>query len=185
MRGIFVLLMVFFAVSVKSQTAFSGSYFNRMQQPFASNPILNDSLPEKKWFLTSSVGFSSSVIFSRGNSAFVQSVPFSFQLNRKLNNNWYAFAALTAAPSYVNFNQSFLSANPAKSLPNNSYLNNNQFALYGRAEAGLMYVNDKKTFSITGSIIVEKTNDPFLPYNQMDSRRRPNNFVPNHNSGLQ
>ena len=37
--------------------------------------------------------------------------------------------------------------------------------LYSRAELGLQYINDERTFSISGSIGVERSSYPVLPYN--------------------
>jgi len=41
--------------------------------------------------------------------------------------------------------------------------------MYSRAELGLMYINNDKTFSISGSIGIEKNSYPLYPYNQMNS----------------
>jgi hypothetical protein len=38
------------------------------------------------------------------------------------------------------------------------------------ASLGLMYINDQKTFSISGSIGVERSSYQFMPFNQV----RPN-----------
>jgi hypothetical protein len=40
-------------------------------------------------------------------------------------------------------------------------INPNAFGMYTKFEAGLMYVNDARTFSISGSIGVSKTNFPY------------------------
>jgi hypothetical protein len=37
-------------------------------------------------------------------------------------------------------------------------------SMYSRADIGLMYVNDAKTFSISGSIGIERSTYPLLPY---------------------
>jgi hypothetical protein len=83
------------------------------------------------------------------------------QLNRRLNNNWFAFANVTVAPSYISINPSYLGglnknfSNPFKQ---------NSFGLYPVASLGLMYVNDARTFSISGSVTTESSAYPFLPY---------------------
>jgi hypothetical protein len=40
----------------------------------------------------------------------------------------------------------------------------------------LLYTNDQKTFSISGSISVERSSYPFIPFNQAGTVR-PNVFV--------
>jgi hypothetical protein len=83
-------------------------------------------------------------------------------LNRRLNNNWYAFATVTVAPSYVSINPSYLTGF-SKNFNNRSF-KQNSFGLYPATSLGLMYVNDAKTFSISGSISAEKNVYPMFPY---------------------
>ena len=40
------------------------------------------------------------------------------------------------------------------------------FGMSSRVEGGLMYVNDERTFSISGSIAVERNSYPFYPSNR-------------------
>jgi hypothetical protein len=42
--------------------------------------------------------------------------------------------------------------------------------MYSAASLGLIYINDARTFSISGSISVERSNYPYsgTPYNQMN-----------------
>ena len=47
--------------------------------------------------------------------------------------------------------------------PGMGYYNANGLNLYQRAEMGLMYVNDAKTFSISGSIGIQRGGNPFYP----------------------
>lgn len=85
------------------------------------------------------------------------SAPVGLQLNRRLNDNLYAFAGISAAPAYVNFSRSFINTDLKK-------INSGAFSMYSRLEAGLMYINDQRTFSVSGSISVERSNYPFYPY---------------------
>ena len=49
-----------------------------------------------------------------------------------------------------------------------------------RADIGLMYVNDAKTFSISGSIGIERDNYPAFQYNQFNpSKQNPALLNPN------
>ncbi len=177
MRRMFVLAMMIFSVSVKAQTALPGGYLNHLQQQSLANSThLKDSTPGKKWFMTKYVGVSTGFSFFNGGNATVFSVPVGIQLNRRLNNNWYAFAGVSAAPAYISLNHSFLSANTNKFTQNNGFLRSNRFDMYSRAEMGLMYINDQKTFSISGSIGIEKSSYPLVPFYPAGTVR-PNNFI--------
>ncbi len=173
----FVFIMLIFCVSVKAQTALPGGYINQLQQQSLINGAhLKDSTPGKKWFMTKYVGISTGFSFFNGGNAAMFSVPVGIQLNRRLNNNWYAFAGVSAAPAYISLNHSFLSANNNKFTQNNSLLRSNHLDIYSRAEMGLMYINDQKTFSISGSIGIEKSSYPLVPFYPAGAVR-PNSFI--------
>jgi hypothetical protein len=121
------------------------------------NPMSDSNTAKKKWSLHKYAGISASYSFFNGGNASVFSAPVGLQLNRQLNNNVFAFAGISAAPSYVNFSRSFINADIKK-------YNTNSLGLYSRFEAGLMYVNDARTFSISGSIGVERNSFPVYPY---------------------
>lgn len=178
MRLVFLSLVLMLIASAKAQTALPGRYINYLQQQsLTGNNLFKDSVPGKKWFVSKSMGISTSFGFFNGGNATALAVPFRLKLNRKLNNNLYAFAGISAAPAYVNFNRSFLSVNNNKFLSNNGLLRSNRLDIYSRAELGLMYVNDQKTFSISGSIGIERSSYPMvLPMNQMGNTR-PNVFI--------
>jgi hypothetical protein len=163
MRVFFVVIMLFFFVTVKSQTVLSPGFGVYPQgQALFNNNHLHDSLSAPKWFFSSYRGLSTSVSFFKGGNASVFSAPMGLQLNRRLTNNWYAFANVTVAPSYISIRPSYLSGFN-KNFPNNGF-QQNSFGLYPAASLGLMYVNDAKTFSISGSISAERSVYPILPY---------------------
>ncbi len=117
---------------------------------------------QKKWSVSKYGGISSSFLFANGMNATVFSAPIGVQLNRRLNNNLYAFAGVAAAPTYFNVNQQF-NAGTNKNYMTAPRFNSNGFGISSRIEAGLMYVNDDRTFSISGSIGIERNNYPFYP----------------------
>ncbi|MFT3703425.1 MAG: hypothetical protein QM802_13700 [Agriterribacter sp.] len=49
----------------------------------------------------------------------------------------------------------------------------NSFGIYPRAELGLMYINDEKTFSISGSISVQRGGYSAFPYQQTQTAKQP------------
>lgn len=125
--------------------------------------LMNRDIPDKKWFVSSSVGITSGFSSWRGGNLSYIAAPVSLQLNRRLTDNLYAYGAITAAPAYLNFNGAFMGANAGKYQPN-GFMRNGSFNLYSRAEMGLYYINDSKTFSISGSISVERGGYPMTPY---------------------
>ena len=163
MRVFFLIVMLFFFVSVKSQSVLSPGFGMYPQSNvLLNNSHLHDSLSAPKWFFSSYRGLSTSVSFFKGGNASIFSAPMGLQLNRRLNNNWFAFANVTVAPSYISINPSYLSG-LNKNFSNNSF-QQNSFGIYPAASLGLMYINDARTFSISGSVSAERNVYPILPY---------------------
>ncbi len=164
MRVFFLSAMLFFFATAKSQTVLSPGFGLYPQSTnFMNNSQTHDSLSTpKKWFFSSYSGVSTSVSFFKGGNASIFSAPMGLQLNRRLTNNWYAFANVSVAPSYVSINPSYLSGFN-KNFSNNSF-KQNSFGLYPAASLGLMYINDARTFSISGSVSTESSAYPMLPY---------------------
>lgn len=168
MRLLFVFVLMMFAATLHAQVYSPYNSFNYLQRPAFINSIyLNDSIPNKKWFVSKYVGVSTSFSFFRGGNVTIVSAPLSLQLNRTLNNNLYAFANVSVAPAFVNFNSNNFLNSDLKGIQNNPY-HANGVAMYSAASVGLMYVNDARTFSISGSISVERSSYPYsgMPYNQ-------------------
>jgi hypothetical protein len=156
MRIILAILGSIAFLTLKAQTAL----------PVAQQPVrpysnytqsINGTLSGPKWQLTPYAALSAGTIFYAGGPAFFPrganflSVPVGLQLSRPLNKNVYAFAGISAAPTVFSFNQPYADPGYNSSKP---YMP----GLRSRVEMGLMYVNDAKTFSISGSIGVERNN---------------------------
>ncbi len=176
MRLIISIALILFATTVNAQTLLPVSFFDYTQRTnFANNiHLVDSSLSKQKWSFNRYSSISTSFSFFKSGNATTFSAPIGLQLNRRLTNNLYAFANLTVAPAYVNFNRSFMSADINK---NNPYSRGNSFGAYSSASLGLMYVNDAKTFSISGSLSVERSSYPMLPYYQ-SNLVKPNAAVP-------
>ncbi|AXY74195.1 hypothetical protein D3H65_09505 [Paraflavitalea soli] len=105
---------------------------------------------QKKWFLTKYAGISAGFAGFSGGSASFLSAPMGLQINRQLTNNVYAFAGVSVAPVFAHYNSPFYQPGAIK---NYGLMNpNNNFGTYSAAHMGLMYINNDKTFSISGSI---------------------------------
>lgn len=168
-----ILITLFFSFSASDAQRFlTGSFIdNSYRGGFANNINLNDSIAKKKWFVTKYSMISTSISVFNGGSALVVAAPIGVQLNRRLNNNLFAFAGVSVAPAYVSFNQSFLNSNLNKGNANNSFFTSGGTNVYSRAELGLQYVNDERTFSISGSVGVERNTYPMPGFNQNINRR--------------
>ena len=175
MRIIITLIILFFATVSEAQTPAPLGFMDYSQRAYSHNSI-KDSMPNSKWFLSKYAGVSTGFSFYKGGNATFFSAPVGLRLNRMLNNNLYAFAGVYVAPAYVNFNHAFLSADADKSNPNNRFLKSGYMGMYSKADIGLMYVNDAKTFSISGSIGIERSTYPLFPYNAVNTTQ-PNPIV--------
>lgn len=175
MRFLVLFCILFFALAAGAQTTMP---LNAMDYTHRSgfennNAYTSTYLSGKKWFVTRYSGLSTGISFFNGGGANFVSVPLGLQLNRRLNNNLYAFAGISAAPSYINFNRSFRSFADHKASPNNSLFTSGTFGVYSRAELGLMYINDDRTFSISGSIGVQRSSYPVFPFQPMATTASP------------
>lgn len=175
MRTFILISFLIIAATADAQTFLPGSFIdNSYRGSLLNNIRANDSAFKKKWFVSKYSGISTGFSFFNGGNATFVSAPVGLQLNRRLNNNLFAFAGASVAPSYVNFNSAFLNANFNKINANNSY-KSSALGIYSRAELGLQYINDERTFSISGSIGVERSSFPMPAYisNNQASRSIP------------
>jgi len=164
--------MLFFFVTAKSQTVLSpGLGVYPHNQLFLNNQHLRDTVSAPKWFFSSYSGLSTSVSFFKGGNASVISAPLGLQFNHRLNDNWFAFANVAVAPSYFSLNSSWLDGFN-KNLSGTGF-RQNSFGLYPAASLGLMYVNDARTFSISGSVSAEQGMYPVMPYPVNNGRQQP------------
>jgi len=177
MRSIFITLAILFAVSAAGQ---SGLPAYQPATPLGYYPSrgLGWTDPSRKWSVQGYSGFSTSFMHYNGGNATMFSAPIGMQLSRRLNNNFYAFGAVSVAPTYTNFNHSFMTPGQFNTTP--GYFNPNGMNLYQRAELGLMYVNDARTFSISGSIGVQRGGNPFYPVGPVGNTKPANAPISHH-----
>ncbi|MRG44225.1 hypothetical protein GFS24_03825 [Chitinophaga sp. SYP-B3965] len=142
-------------MTVKAQSPLSFGPMNGMQPAFGHfNQMADTNHLQNKWFVTQHAGISSGFVGFNGGSGTFLSVPLGLQLNRQLTNNIYAFAGVSVAPSFFQYNSGFYQPGSNK---NNSLMNVNNFGTYQMAQMGLMYINNNRTFSISGSIGVSRS----------------------------
>lgn len=168
---IFVLLICSVAAKAQTYVPFSSMY---SVQPgmFGPSQYSFDNPGNKKWFVSKYASVSAGYSFFRRGSFNYISAPIGLQLNRKLNENLYAFTGISVNPTYFNFNQPIPLSGANKGFYSNSMFGPNSFGIYPKAELGLMYMNDDKTFSISGSISVQRGGYSAFPYQQMQTTKQ-------------
>lgn len=160
MRPLFLFIILLSSLLIEAQVP---------KQNFNDSSYYIQHVQSKKWFLTSYSNIGIGFNFFNGSTATVVSAPVGLQLNRQLNNNLYAFTGVSLAPTYISFNRSFLSSGN-KPYTGNGF-KSDDFGLYSSVNVGLMYVNDARTFSISGSIGVARSSYPVLPYPPANMQR--------------
>jgi hypothetical protein len=177
MRIVLLTAFLLMMIAVKAQMLVPGSFFdNSFRGGFRSNSGFRDSVANKKWSLSRYSSISTSFVGWKGGYATVVAAPIGLQLNRSLNNNISAFAGVAVAPAYTNFGQRFMNTNINKLYQNNPFYKGSNLSLYSRAEIGLSYTNDERTFQISGSIGVERNNfamPVYVPANNNRSTLNP------------
>ncbi len=153
----------FLTPRAQTQTPF-GAISYAQWQPFRGySPMGDSSHFNQKWYLTPYAAVSAGFGFFNGIGATMISAPVGLQLNHSINNNLVAFAGVSASPTFFNFNSAFTNSHLNASYPGNAFPNAYALGLNTRVEMGLMYMNDAKTFSISGSIGVERGSYPTFP----------------------
>ncbi|MDQ6813160.1 MAG: hypothetical protein M3040_05455 [Bacteroidota bacterium] len=172
MRIVIFIAFLLLVTGLRAQTFLPGQFINPgYRGSLINSNHLNDSTAKKKWFVSKYSGISTSFTFFKGGNATVVSAPLGLQLNRKLTNNFYAFAGVSVAPAYISFNQSFAPSDFNKANLSNGLFKSSSLGIYSRAELGLQYINDDRTFSISGSIGIERNAYPMSFYNQINNTR--------------
>ncbi|HEY4289285.1 MAG TPA: hypothetical protein VGN00_19425 [Puia sp.] len=165
MRILAAILASTIALASKAQTNLPIGQLGYMQwRPSPASYLSHDSSASRhKWQLSRYGALSAGYLFFGGGGTSFLSAPLGLQLTRPLTNNVYAFAGVSAAP--VLFSVSRLYTDPVTNPgfhgynPSGAY----KFGYNSRVEMGLMYVNDAHTFSISGSVGVERGSYPVYP----------------------
>ena len=123
-------------------------------QPFVPSIALGNSDLSKKWEVRPYAGLQMGYAFFNGGVSYL-SVPAGVALFHPLNKNITAFAGVSAAP--VAFSMSRLYTDAAA---NANFSRPYGLGLNAGVQAGLIYTNDAKTFSISGSVELERGSYP-------------------------
>lgn len=154
LRTILFLAVFMWGMAVKAQVDSSFGAINSAGPAFKHPLQANDTnYLHKKWFVTKGAGISTGFTAFKGGSGSFLSVPLGLQVNRQLTNNFYAFGGVSVTPYVFRFNG--MPYQPAINK-NSGFMQTNHFAAYSDARVGVMYINNERTFSISGSIGVSR-----------------------------
>ncbi|MBS0030828.1 hypothetical protein ACTJJ0_27340 [Chitinophaga sp. 22321] len=155
LRTIFFAAVLMSGMAVKAQTAPSFGAVNGAEPAFRYPQQVSDTGNiHKKWFVTKYAGVSTGFVAFRGGSSSFLSVPLALQVNRQLTNNLFAFGGVSMTPAVFRYNMPY---QPAINK-GNGFMQTNNFAAWSDAKIGVMYISNDKTFSISGSVGVGRSN---------------------------
>ena len=111
-------------------------------------------------YASNSTGY---IVLNRGISYL--SAPVGLALVYPLSRNIAAFAGASASPVVFSVNQ-------LNNYTKNNFSRSYNFGWNARVEGGLMYTNDAKTFSISGSVGVERGSYPGYPAYRTNTKKQ-------------
>jgi hypothetical protein len=167
-----ILLSTILLTTFLSATAFLSTQAQLpLLAPGFSPPLtLTSTDPTQKWQLRPYASLQAGYTFFHGGISYL-SVPAGVALLHPLNKNFSAFAGISAAP--VAFSIARLYTDPAVNASNpGNFSRPYGLGLNAGVQAGLIYTNDAKTFSISGSVQLERGSYPIYPSNTTNTKHQ-------------
>ncbi len=124
--------------------------------------------PNQKWQVRPYANLSLGYLFLNGGGSSYLAAQTGVALIHPLTKNVSAFAGVTASPVLFSVNR--LYTEPALNSPNN-FSRPYNLGLNAGIQAGLIYTNDDKTFSISGSVGVERGGGSLYPVNRTTTKK--------------
>jgi hypothetical protein len=153
-RTLLFAAILMWATALKAQTAPFYGAMNGLQSDIKHPQKISDTNNiQKKWSVTKYAGLSTGFVAFKGGGGSFLSVPLALQVNRQLTQNLYAFGGVSVVPYLFRYNNTSYQPDISK---NNGLMQTNNFSAYSDAKVGVMYINNEKTFSISGSIGVSR-----------------------------
>ncbi len=156
MRCILFISILFCCLATRAQVA--GNAFH---------PAGDSNALSQKWSVSQYIGVGAGMGWSPVGNTQYMAVPLGLQVNRRISNNWYAFASAAVAPSFYSFNSSFagnsFAGQQGWKTGVQPWTPGGRMGLSSRVDLGLMYVNEARTFSVSGSIGVSRGSYPYYP----------------------
>lgn len=158
MRIILTLLASIAFLAPKAQTHYAppAGWGVTPLQPYVPYSLMMTANPvhslQVQPFATVSAGY----WFLGGGLSYL-SAPLGIVVYRPINNNFTGFGAATLTPSVFHFGSLYSSPLAGAAYPGSNFTG---LGLTAGVTGGVIYTNDAKTFSISGSISVERGNYP-------------------------
>jgi hypothetical protein len=146
----------------------SGFGFVPWANPVPTGVLLSGN-PNQKWQIRPYGSLSLGYLFLNGGGSPYLAAQTGVALIHPLTKNVSAFGAVTATPTIFSINR--LYTDPAMGASNN-FSRGYNLNLNTGIQAGLIYTNDDKTFSISGSVGVERGSNPYYPVNRPATRKQ-------------
>jgi hypothetical protein len=127
--------------------------------------------PNQKWQIRPYASMSMGYIFLNGAGSSYLAAQTGVALIHPLTKNISAFAGVSASPVLFSVNRLYTDPALNASRPGNGFSGPYNLGLNAGVQAGLIYTNDDKTFSISGSVGVERGSNPIYPVNRPPTRK--------------
>jgi hypothetical protein len=154
-------LMAFLVPKAQNHLPIGNGWGFAPWQPYIPYSLILDGSPNHGWQMRPYASISAGYLFLGGGGTSYVSAPVGVVFYRPLNSNFTTFAGASVAPTVFNFNR--LYNQPA---PGNNFTG---LTVNPSIQGGLIYTNDAKTFSISGSISVQRGSYPVYVPNRTES----------------
>jgi hypothetical protein len=128
-------------------------------QPYIPYSLILDGNPNHSWQMRPYASVSAGYMFLGGGISYV-SAPVGVIFYRPLNSNFTSFAGASVAPTVFSVNRLY-----NQPLPGNNFTG---LTVNPSIQGGLIYTNDAKTFSISGSISAQRGSYPVYVPNRSE-----------------
>jgi|SRR5579859_2091773 len=173
MRIVLVILASATFLCAKAQSHLpvgTGGYPYPLWQPLPLYSGIGVGNPNRgqKWQLIPSAGLSAGYIFLNRGISYV-SAPLSLTLYHPLTNNVTAFAGVIAAPTMFSVGSLYSPSPLNQPFSGNNFAPGYGLGINAGIQGGLIYTNDAHTFSISGSVIMQRGSYPVYPSRSTDN----------------
>jgi hypothetical protein len=145
------------------------AFLSAKAQPLPLAPAATDLT--QKWQVRPYASFQAGYAFFHGGLSYL-SVPVGVALLHPLNKNFTAFAGVSAAPAAFSISRLY-SESAVNGFNSGNFSRPYGFGLNAAVQAGLIYTNDAKTFSISGSVGLERGSYPIYPSYRANAKHQP------------
>lgn len=154
-RAIIFTAILMWAMAAKAQLPLFSGAQHSTQPAFGNfNQAADTNYLQKKWFVTKYAGISTGFTAFKGGSSSFLSAPLELMINRQFTNNIYAFGGVSVTPYLLQYNGAFYQPGINKSY---GLMRTNNYGINPAARIGVMYINDERTFSVSGSVSVSRS----------------------------